>query len=211
MARDEHFGCLVAVGDDRVGLVRDATGFLVEVGVNIRSIRSTTLGHEFGLLAQFCGTNDQVKAVEAGLAAMQKKTGLSVLFHRSEMRDQPAQTHELTHDLFISAYDAVGIVSTVSALLARHDVSIERLGGDRYHAPNQGQPLFTIVASVHVPKETDAETLQSELEALRERQGWADAELHPHGRFNAASLTTAQPFPPRDQWSSHSTPPSPRK
>ncbi|MHC5109343.1 MAG: glycine cleavage system transcriptional repressor [Planctomycetota bacterium] len=203
MPPSEQFGCLVALGDDRVGLVRDATEFLVEAGVNIRSIRSTTLGFEFALLAQFSGTSDQIHAVEIGVDGFCRKSGLSVLFHHSTKSEGHEPLNELTHDVFVSAYDSVGIVSTVTAALARHDVNIERLGGDRYPAPNQGQPLFTIVASVHLPDTTDENEVLSDLESLRDQHGWAEVELYRHGRFNLSSLAGAPPFPPRDQWTGH--------
>ena len=111
--------------------------------------------------------------------------------------------NELTHDLFVSAYDSVGIVSTLTAALARHNVNIERLGGDRYPAPNQGLPLFTIVASVHLPASADENEVLSDLESLRQQNGWAEVELYPHGRFDVSSLAGAPPFPPRDQWTGH--------
>ena len=203
MSKNEEFACLAALGDDRVGLVRDITALLVDRGANIRSIRSATLGFEFALLASFSGTGEQIEAVENATTELQKRTGLSVMFHRSAKTEQPSQLPELTHDVFVTAYDSVGIVSNVAALLAEHGVNIERFGGDRYPAPNQGVPLFTILASVNVPKSTDEADLRRDLEALRERNGWADAELHPHGHFDASAIAGGPTFPPKGQWSEH--------
>jgi glycine cleavage system transcriptional repressor len=200
---DERFASLAAVGDDRVGLVRDVTALLVEHGVSIRSIRSATLGVEFALLANFSGSANEIDAVEKGTAALQQRTGLSVLFHRSANTTPLPTANSLTHDVFVSAYDAVGIVSDVAATLAKHNVNIERLGGDRYPAPNQGVPLFTIVASVHIPGDANESAVRNDLELLRENKGWADAELHPHGHFDASTITGGPAFPPPSPWSSH--------
>ena len=185
MPKNEECACLAVVGDDRVGLIRDVTCLLVEKQVSIGSIRSASLGTEFALLAHFCGTSAQIQDVEAGTEDLQARTGLAVLFHRPSRTERATPAHDVTHDLFVSAYDAVGIVSNIAATLAGHNVSIERLGGDRYPAPNQGLPLFTIVASLYLPESTDENAVRSDLEALRERHGWADAELFRSCRANS--------------------------
>jgi len=206
MSDNEGFACLAAVGDDRVGLVRDVTALLVDLGVNIGSIRSATLGAEFALLAHFGGTPEQLRAVEAATASLQRQTELSVLFHRSKQVDRREPAHAITHDLFVSAYDTVGIVSELARALALRNVNIERLGGDQYPAPNQGLPLFTVVASLHLPAVVDEAAVRADLEALRARHGWADADLQPHGRYDVSALADAPGFPPRHRWSEHETP-----
>lgn len=204
MSGTDRFACLLAVGDDRVGLVRDVTAVLLDHGVNIPSIRSATLGAEFALLAHFGGSAKQIEAVERALAKVQQETGLSFLFHHSKAAPKQPPTHEATHDVFVTAYDAAGIVSELTAMLAKHSINIDRLAGDRYPAPHQGLPLFTISASVHLPRSVDEDTVRADLEALRDRRGWADAELQPHAQYDTPTLADAPPFPPKNAWTKHS-------
>jgi len=203
MADSEQYACLVAVGDDRVGLVRDITAVLLDHGLNIPSIRSAALGAEFAILAYFSGTGEQILAAERALTEVQQRSGLSFLFHESKPTPGRAQTQEVTRDVFVPAYDAAGIVSELSAALAKHNINIDRLAGDRYPAPNQGLPLFTISASIHIPDNVDEGAVRSELEALRDRREWADVEIHPHAQFDAPALLDAPPFPPKNAWTRH--------
>ena len=203
MADTEQFACLVAVGDDRVGLVRDITAVLLDHGLNIPAIRTVSLGAEFAIFAYFGGTKEHIQAAERALSKLQQETGLSFLFHESKPIPGPSQTHEATHDLFVTAYDAVGIVSELTAALANHNINIDRLAGDRYPAPNQGLPLFTISASIHIPADVGEDTIRTELEDLRDRLGWADADLLPHAQFDSPSLQNAPPFPPKNAWIKH--------
>lgn len=205
MSAKEQFASLVAVGDDRVGLVRDVTAALLDQGVNIPSIRSATLGAEFALLAHFSGTAEQLEAVERAVSKVREETGLTFLFHHSKPAPEKLQTDDPTHDVFVTAYDAAGIVSELTAALARHNINIDRLAGDRYPAPHQGLPLFTISASVHLPKNADENAVRADLEALRDRHGWADAEWLPHAQFETPSLADAPAFPPRRAWTKHPT------
>jgi hypothetical protein len=54
----------------------------------------------------------------------------------------------------------------------------------------------------------DAAKVGADLEALRERCGWADADLAPHGKYDTASIAKAPSFPPDETWTSHGTKPS---
>lgn len=203
MPDTEKFACLIAVGDDRVGLVRDITAVLLDHGLTIPAIRSVSLGAEFAIFAYFGGTKEHIQAAENALAKLQQETGLSFLFHESKPIPEPAQTQEPTHDLFVTAYDAVGIVSELTAALAKHNINIDGLAGDRYPAPNQGVPLFTISASVHIPNDVEVDAVRTELEDLRDRRGWADADLLPHAQFDSPSLKNAPSFPPKNAWTKH--------
>ncbi len=195
--------CLVALGDDRVGLVHRVTQFLLENGLNVPSIRTTTLGAEFALLAHFTGTSEAVDRVERNLPKLRTSSGLTILLHKPKTQRSVRAPQAPTHDVFVAAYEGAGIVSQLTELLTRHNVNIERLGGDVYPAPNQGLPLFAISASVNLPPNVREADVRADLEALREKQGWADADLTPHGRFDTSSLNSAPPFPPANAWSDH--------
>jgi len=208
---NEHYACLVALGDDRVGLVHQVTSFLLDKGISIASIRTATLGSEFALLAHCHGTSVQIDQIRDAVPQLQSKSGLSVLFRRSKEAAPAFEEHAPTHDVFVAAYDAAGIVSELTAVLARHGVNVERLGGDVYPAPNQGVPLFTIHASVRVPGKVAAATVGADLEALRERCGWADADIAPHGKYDTSAIAEAPSFPPAGTWKSHATDPSGNK
>jgi len=199
-APNVEYACLVALGDDRVGQVHQVTSFLLAEKVSIASIRAAALGSEFALLAHFHGTAGQVRQVEAAVPRLQSSSSLSVLFHKSKEAVPAFEEHTPTHDVFVAAYDAAGIVSELAAVLAKHNVNIERLGGDVYPAPNQGVPLFTINASVRLPAGTSETAVAADLEALRERRGWADADLAPHGRYDSSALAGAPSFPPGPPW-----------
>ncbi len=205
-APELKFACLVAIGDDRVGLIHQVSAFLLEQGVNIPSIRTATLGAEFALLAHFNGTAEQVEQVEKAGPALQASSGLSILFHRSRKAPPRDDAAAPTHDVLVIAFDAIGIVSELTAVLAKHRVNVERLGGDVYPAPNQGMPLFALNVSVHVPEGVSEDAVRSDLEALRDRRGWADAELVPHGQYDTSYLAGAPAFPPTKTWSVHDRP-----
>ncbi len=206
IAPELKFACLVALGDDSVGLVHQVTTFLLEQGVNIPSIRTATLGAEFALLAHFNGTAEQIEQLEKRAPALQAASGLSILLRRSKKAPPRDDTDTPTHDVFVIAFDAIGIVSELTAVLAKHRVNVERLGGDAYPAPNQGMPLFALNASVHLPDGASEDAVRSDLEALRDRSGWADAEIVPHGRYDTSYLASAPAFPPTKTRSIHDRP-----
>ena len=192
----KRYGTLLAAGADRTGLVEGVSTLLRENGCNIEPINMAAVRGEFALLVSFSGTPEQIENVEGALPKFRSDTGLAVLFHTPADTSACVAEPPATHDVWIYAFDATGIVSDVTKVLARHNINIVRLAGDLYRPQNSVTEFYTLVAAVVAPETVREADIRAELEAVGGPRGW-DVDLQPHGRVDTSTLAESPSFPPK--------------
>lgn len=153
---------LTCIGDDRAGLVSDLSGPIHAHGASWTRSQMARLGGKFAGILLIDVPDTKADALAADLAAL-KDVGLVVTLERT---DEPAPESALRWNLELLGADRPGIVSEVSAVLAREGVSIEELATDVREAPMAGGLLFEARAVLVAPPAARVDDLRSVLEAI---------------------------------------------
>lgn len=131
------------------------------------------------LAGQFAGVvrlevdSEAVGHLEGALHALEAE-GLHVTVERGRETPVPVR-HRVQMELV--GHDHPGIVQDVSAVLARHGVTIDVLETGCEPASMSGGLLFRARAELGMPAETRLDTLQDDLEAIA-NELMVDLELH---------------------------------
>lgn len=164
------------LGQDRPGLVSLLASRTTAAGGNwLESHMAQWAGRFAGVvrLEVDPAAADGLEAVLLGLEA----EGLQVAVERGLEVAAPMR-HRVQMDLI--GHDHPGIVQDISAVLARHGVSIDTLQTTCEPASMSGEPLFRARAELCMPAETSLHDLQDDLESLA-NELMVDLELHDSG------------------------------
>jgi glycine cleavage system regulatory protein len=155
---------LTLIGPDRPGLVEAVAEVVSGHGGNWLESRMAHLAGQFAGILRIEVPEDQVKAVLAGLTALEAR-GLRVAGEPSaELAGKP--TAGRTFELELVGLDRPGIVREISQLLAGSGANVEELATDRSSAPMSGEMLFHAKARVRLPGDADLANLRAALERL---------------------------------------------
>jgi glycine cleavage system regulatory protein len=154
---------MTVIGADRPGLVQLLAGRIVDNGGNWLESRMCRLGGQFaGILSVEIAAErsdelvNKLKNLEA--------EGLSVIVH-AESGTLIAAKGSLAN-LELVGQDRPGILRSISAVLAAHDVNVEELASERVSAPMGGGTLFHATATVLVPPTANLATIRADLEKI---------------------------------------------
>lgn len=154
---------ITLIGADRPGLVNALAARAAAAGANwLESSLAQLAGHFAGIVRLEVAESDAGK-VEAALRELEAE-GLRLTIERGAVAPA-AGSLQLTR-LELVGHDRPGIVREISAVLARHGASIEKLETNCESASFSGEPLFRACVDARVPVTVRAAMLQSELEAL---------------------------------------------
>lgn len=154
---------VTVIGQDRPGIIAEATGVLAELGGNLEdSTMSILRGHFAMVLLVSCDVT--ATAVEDALSPMTFDGRLLV-----SVREVPVETESppsgSAHLLSVHGADRAGIVSAVAGVVADVGGNITdlstRLSGD----------LYVLLAEVDLPPGVDLAALTRDLEAAAESLG----------------------------------------
>ena len=142
-------------GTDRVGLVEEVTGVLLDVGGNVETSRMARLGGEFAMLVLLSLPAEQVAAAESALAHLTEQ-GYRVSF--AETRPDAAFALEGWRPYRVSVHgaDHEGIVHEVARGLSQRGITIESMETGVSAAAVSGLTLFNMTALVLVPPQVEA-------------------------------------------------------
>jgi len=168
MAMAKAYAVLSAIGADRVGIVDDISGLVLEGGGNIEESKMAVLGSEFAVM--------MLVSMEAeALAALVART--SEIEGRLSLKIGIKPTHEGSvaergrpYSLETVSLDGRGILHSVSAVLRKHGINIEDLETRTERAPLTGAPLFRMKANVVLGQGVGIGALRRELEELQTAQ-----------------------------------------
>lgn len=153
---------LSVMAEDRPGLVEALSGAVADHGGNWIDSSMARLGGEFAGILHIGMPEDNAEAFEAALHDLEAG-GMTINIRRA---GTPVPIAGAPASFELSGADHPGIVHDISAALARHGVSIDELHTQIMPGSMSGAPVFVAKGLVVIPKETDADQVRGELEAI---------------------------------------------
>ena len=164
---------LTLLGPDRPGLVSALAASAKAAGANWMESRMAQLAGQFAGVVRLEVDSEAAGHLEAALRALEAE-GLHVTVERGREAPAPVR-HRVQMELV--GHDHPGIVQDISAVLARHGVTIEVLETECEPASMSGGLLFRARAELGMPAEMGLDILQDDLEAIA-NELMVDLELH---------------------------------
>ncbi|MCB1914877.1 MAG: ACT domain-containing protein [Rhodocyclaceae bacterium] len=152
---------ITLVGTDRPGLVNALAARAAECGANWLESSMAQLAGKFAGVVRLSVAENDVGKLEAALRALEGDD-LRLTIERGAMAAAAGRTTRLE----LLGQDRPGIVREISAVLARHGASIEKLDTCCENASFSGEPLFRAEIAVQVPAGLEPASLKADLEAL---------------------------------------------
>ncbi|MEM6820836.1 MAG: ACT domain-containing protein [Verrucomicrobiota bacterium] len=154
---------ITLLGKDRPGLVESVASSVRENEGNWLESQMCSLGGQFAGIVHVSIPESKLQNWEDGLETL-RQSGLQILL----AEDQPdSELAALKTAVFeIVGQDRPGIIRSISAQLARHEVNVIKLSSECSSAPWSGEPLFRAQAEVQIPETCQIENLRSDLEKI---------------------------------------------
>jgi glycine cleavage system transcriptional repressor len=144
------------IGQDRPGIIADATSALAELGGNLEDSTMTILRGHFTMVL-LVSTTTPLEDVEAVLATLTGDGTLEVSVRVLPEQQSPASVDVTAYLLSVHGADRPGIVSEVTGIVASAGGNVTdfstRLVGD----------LYVLVAEVDLPNATEIDALRARL------------------------------------------------
>lgn len=141
---------LTLTGPDRIGIVDEVTGVLLERGGNVEVSRMVRLGGEFAVLMLVAMPSERFTGLDAALESLTAK-GYKITTTQAERTHAEVNPGWLRYRIDVHGADHEGIIHEVSHYLSQHGVNIESIDSETTLAPISGSPLFAMTALVVVP------------------------------------------------------------
>ncbi len=154
---------LTVIGADRAGIVADLARIAGDCGAGWQQSRMARLAGQFAGIARLDVPEAQYETLERSLRELESE-GLEVTIARDSSVAGPAEAQRSALELV--GHDRDGIVRDVSAVLARHGVSIEELDTGVEDASMSGERLFRARADLALPGDVSLEALRADLEKI---------------------------------------------
>ncbi len=164
----KSFAVLTAIGPDRVGIVDDISGLVVERACNIEESKMAVLGGEFAVIMLVSGDAPAMESLARSLVDRGERLGLRIEWRATSA--PRAEESGRPYLLEAVSLDSPGIVHAVTAVLRRHGVNIEDLETDTGAAPWTGAPMFRMKAHLVISPSVSIARLKEELGLLQNAQ-----------------------------------------
>ena len=151
------------VGADRHGIVSLLAERAQQFGANWAASRMTRLAGEFAGMVHFEVPRENADAMAAALRALESN-GLQVVIARSDGNALPSDLRSV--ELELVGEDRVGIVSSLTRMLAQRSISIENIHTEIVRSGGAGKQTFKVQAQLLVPAALSVDELRAELGAL---------------------------------------------
>lgn len=143
---------LTLTGPDRVGIVEEVTGAVLDLGGNVGTSSMARLGGEFAMLMMVAIADEKEGELQTALGGL-KAQGYDVRIGRVSVEAEPPAAAGLPFRIDVRGADHEGIVHEIARGLARRGINIEAMETGVSSAPMSGAPLFWLTARVAVPAE----------------------------------------------------------
>lgn len=151
------------MGPDRHGIVSLLSDRAQRFGANWAASRMTRLAGEFAGMVHFEVPSENADALATALRGLES-SGLQVVIARSDGTRVPASLRGV--ELELVGEDRVGIVSSLTKMLAERSISIENIHTEIIRSGVSGKRTFKIGAHLLVPASLSIDELQRELGTL---------------------------------------------
>jgi glycine cleavage system regulatory protein len=151
------------VGPDRHGIVSLLSDRAQRFGANWAACRLTWLAGEFGGTVHFEVPRENADALATALRSLES-SGLQVVISRSDGASVPASLRGV--ELELVGEDRLGIVSSLTKILAERGISIENIHTEIIRSGVSGKQTFRIGAHLLLPAALSIDALRRELGSL---------------------------------------------
>jgi methionyl-tRNA formyltransferase len=151
------------LGPDRHGIVSSLSDRAHRFGANWAASRMTRLAGQFAGMVHFEVPRENADALANALRGLES-SGLQVVIARSDSADVPASLRGF--ELELIGEDRIGIVSTLTKILAERGISIENIHTEIVRSGVSGRQTFKIGAHLLVPAALSIDELRQELGTL---------------------------------------------
>ena len=151
------------VGTDRHGIVRSLAERAERYGANWAASRMTRLAGEFAGMVHFEVPRENADALTNALRSLDS-SGLQVVVAKSDGANVSDSIKSV--ELELVGDDRVGIVSSLTKMLAERNISIESIHTEIVRSGVSGKQTFKIGAHLLVPGKLSIDELRQELGAL---------------------------------------------
>ncbi len=157
-------------GPDRVGIVEEVTGVLLDLGGNVGAGRMARLGGEFAMLMLVSLPSERLVDIDRALSQLTDNGYKSTV---SDARPAPATppAENTPFRIEVRGADHEGIIHEITRQLAARGINIESAETGTVEAPVTGVPLFFMTATVHVPPGLDETEWAGALEEAARHAG----------------------------------------
>lgn len=145
---------LTLTGKDRVGIVEEVTGILLELGGNLETSRMVHLGGEFAMLMLVSLPTAGTASLDSAIERLTVR-GYKVTVTVTEYASADASANRQCYRIEVAGADHEGIVHEIAAGIAEQGISIESMETETSRAPVSGGMLFSMTSRVMVPANLD--------------------------------------------------------
>jgi glycine cleavage system transcriptional repressor len=159
---------LTLTGPDRIGIVDELTGLLLERGGNVETSRMARLGGEFAVLMLVSLPGEQLASLDTGLQDLTGQ-GYKVTITQAERTYAQAHSGWRPYHIEVHGADHEGIIHEVAHYLSERGISIESGESETTLAPISGSPLFAMTAEIVVPPSLTGQRWKAGLDEIGSR------------------------------------------
>jgi glycine cleavage system transcriptional repressor len=141
---------LTLTGPDRIGIVDEVTGLLLERNGNVEVSRMARLGGEFAVLMLVSMPEARFAGLEEGLGRLTAR-GYKVTVAPARQTHAEGHPGWPAYRIEVHGADHEGIIHEVAHYLSGLGINIESVDSESAPAPTSGVPLFAMTARVVVP------------------------------------------------------------
>ncbi len=153
---------LTVTGPDRVGIVEQVTGVLLDLGANVETSRMARLGGEFAIIMLVSVPAEWASGIESAFGDLTAE-GYRVTVAPTGRESAAAQRAWLPYRIEVHGADHEGIVHEIAAGLSARGINVESMDTGTSPAPVSGTTLFSMAAVVAVPPGLDEAEWTAEL------------------------------------------------
>ncbi|HYG76589.1 MAG TPA: ACT domain-containing protein [Planctomycetota bacterium] len=173
-----YYAVLMAVGEDKPGLVDTISKFILDCGGNIEDSRMAILGGEFAMLILVTGQQQVIDRVIKGAPEAGERSGLAIQAKLTRAPSDAVKRGTIPYSIEAFSMDHPGIVQRVASYLAERKINIRALDTRLANAPITGLPLFSLHAIVDIPATQNLVEIRRGLENIAVQHN-IDIEMKP--------------------------------
>lgn len=141
---------LTLSGPDRIGIVDELTGRLLERGGNVEMSRMARLGGEFAVLMLVELPADRSTGLESALSGLTSR-GYKLTVTASRPGTEVVREGWRPYRIEVRGADHEGIIHEVAHYLSNRGINIEQMDSECVPGATSGVPLFAMTAEVVAP------------------------------------------------------------
>jgi len=155
---------LIAIGEDRPGLVEEVSEFVFTRGGTIHESRMANLGGQFAIAMLIAGTGEAIAEITSAVDQLSSQTGLHLqLTPASGPNAAAAAAEGSPYRLTGRALDQPGLVHLIADVLHSFHVNVESMETTLEAAPHTATPIFKMDLMLSVPQNASVPDLRTAL------------------------------------------------